>query len=263
MPVAKPFHRNFRGIADGPNSGYSSLAYILDRDYARDAEHYVRALTLIQDDLRSIFEYVEPSAECMSAYSFRIHSLFMRTCIEIEANFKVILAENNCSRSGRQLNMVDYRRVDATHHLSSYEVMLPIWSGSPPTLRPFEQWRPLRGLPSPHGKGVPISWYQDYNTSKHDRHDAFKKANLKNLILSVAGLLVIVTSQFGAHDFGAGTPAIVWSNGYQPMRASIGELFRVNYPTDWAEDEIYDFNWSDIKDQPNRFGRIDFDAIPA
>lgn len=38
MPVAKPFHRNFRGIADGPNSGYSSLAYILDRDYARDAE---------------------------------------------------------------------------------------------------------------------------------------------------------------------------------------------------------------------------------
>ncbi|MCK1292526.1 hypothetical protein [Bradyrhizobium sp. 30] len=260
MPVAKPFQRNFRGIADGPNSGYSSLAYILDRDYARDAEHYVRALTLIQDDLRSIFEYVEPSAECMSAYSFRIHSLFMRTCIEIEANFKAILAENNCSRSGRQLNMVDSRRVDATHHLSS---MLPIWSGSPPTLRPFEQWRPLRGLPSPHGKGAPISWYQDYNTSKHDRHDAFKKANLKNLILSVAGLLVIVTSQFGAHDFGAGTPAIVWSNGYQPMRASIGELFRVNYPTDWAEDEIYNFNWSDIKDQPNRFGRIDFDAIPA
>ncbi|MCK1425861.1 hypothetical protein [Bradyrhizobium sp. 87] len=86
---------------------------------------------------------------------------------------------------------------------------------------------------------------------------------MKNLILSVAGLLVIVTSQFGAQDFGAGTPAIVWSNGYQPMRASIGELFRVNYPTDWAEDEIYDFNWSDIKDQPNRFGRIDFDAIPA
>lgn len=77
----------------------------------------------------------------MSVYSFRIHSLFMRTCIEIEANFKVILAENNCSRSGRQLNMVDHRRVDATHHLSSYEVMLPIWSGSPPTLRPFEQWR--------------------------------------------------------------------------------------------------------------------------
>lgn len=62
MPVAKPFHRNFRGIADEPNSGYSSLAYILDRDYARDAEHYVRALTLIQDDLRSIFEYVEHQA---------------------------------------------------------------------------------------------------------------------------------------------------------------------------------------------------------
>ncbi|MGY4353263.1 hypothetical protein ACVWXM_009780 [Bradyrhizobium sp. GM7.3] len=73
----------------------------------------------------------------MSAYSFRIHSLFMRTCIEIEANFKVILAENNCSRSGRQLNMVDYRRVDATHHLSSYEVMLPIWSGFAADLATF------------------------------------------------------------------------------------------------------------------------------
>ncbi|MGY3403909.1 hypothetical protein ACVWZV_000022 [Bradyrhizobium sp. GM5.1] len=29
----------------------------------------------------------------MSAYSFRIHSLFMRTCIEIEANFEVILVD--------------------------------------------------------------------------------------------------------------------------------------------------------------------------
>ena len=94
MSFAKPFHRNYRGIKAGPQSGYSGWAYIEDREYAKNPEHYVRAFALIQSDLQSIFEYLEPSDECRAAYSYRIHALFMRTCIEVEANFKAILEEN-------------------------------------------------------------------------------------------------------------------------------------------------------------------------
>src|SRR5258707_2642521 len=119
MSLAKPFYRNYRTIKPGPNSGYSGWSYIRDRDYAKNAEHYVRGLILIQNDLRSIFEYLEPSDDCRSAYSYRIHALFMRACIEVEANFKAILEENTfASPAGRSLNMTDYRKVDATHHLS-------------------------------------------------------------------------------------------------------------------------------------------------
>jgi hypothetical protein len=67
MSYGKPFHRNHRGIMPGRNSGYSGWAYIHDRDYAKNPEHYVRALILIQNDLQSIFEFLEPSDECRSA----------------------------------------------------------------------------------------------------------------------------------------------------------------------------------------------------
>jgi hypothetical protein len=63
MSIGKPFHRNYRDIKPSRQSGYSGWAYIEDREYAKNPEHYVRAFTLIQSDLRSIFEYIEPSDE--------------------------------------------------------------------------------------------------------------------------------------------------------------------------------------------------------
>jgi hypothetical protein len=246
----------------GPQSGYSSWAYICDRNYANNAEHYVRALILIQNDLQSIFEYVEPSDECRTAYSYRMHALFMRACVELEANFKAILEENTFTPpAGRSLNIKDYRKVDATHHLSSYEVMLPIWNGAPLILRPFEPWKPARGVPDLGGLSLP--WYQAYNASKHDRQDEFKKANLENLITAVAGLLVLISSQFCGEDFTAG-PRLHAVSGYDyhPMEASIGSLFRIKYPEDWADAELYDFDWTVLKTKNDRFEKINYNAIP-
>lgn len=263
MSIAKPFHRNYRGIKPGPQSGYSAWAYIRDRDYAKSPEHYIRAFTLIQSDLQSIFEYVEPSDECRTAYSYRIHALLVRTCIEVEANFKAILEENIFTPPPkRSLNMSDFRKVDVTHHLSSYEVMLPIWNGVPPIFRPFEPWKVGRGLAMPGGLSLP--WYQAYNASKHDRQDEFKRANLDNLVMAVAGLLVLLSSQFRDEDFSAGSTSLGLSgHDYYPMEAAIGSLFRIKYPDDWVEDELYDFDWTVLRTQGSRFEKIDFDAIPS
>ncbi|MEO9873936.1 MAG: hypothetical protein ABJM26_00815 [Anderseniella sp.] len=263
MGVAKPYHRNYRGIKPSSNSGYSNWAYIVDPEYAKNAEHYVRAFTLIQNDLQSIFEYLEPSEECRTAYSYRIHALLMRTCIEIEANFKAILSENTFTPPANGLlNMNYYRRVDVTHHLSSYEVMLPIWNDQPRTFKPFEPWKPVRGQSNP--PGVSLAWYQAYNASKHDRYDEFKQANLENLVMAVAGLLVLISSQFCNQDFSAG-PVLLSLGGhdYHPMDQATGSLFRIKYPDDWLDTEIYDFDWAALKTQADRFGKIDFDAIPS
>lgn len=246
----------------GPNAGYSGWAYIEDPEYAKNPEHYVRALILIQNDLQSIFEYLEPSEECREAYSYRIHALLMRTCIEVEANFKAILEENTFTPPKR-LDMTHYRKVDATHHLSSYEVKLPIWNGTPPLLKPFGPWRASRGLPSPPG-GASLPWYRAYNASKQDRQDEFKQANFWNLVEAVAGLLVLISSQFRDRDFSAGPDLYGASGpGYHGMEASTGSLFRIGYPKDWANAELYEFNWTDLKKQKDRVEKIDFDAIPS
>jgi hypothetical protein len=251
MPQHRPFHRNVRGMKAHPNSGYSSWAYIIDREYAKDPSHYVRAFILIQNDLRELFEFVEPSVECKDTYSYRIHALLMRSCIEVEANFKAIFRENIFSKS--KPSMVDYRKIDATHHLSSYEVLLPIWEPYPKILMPFEQWKAGESLP----------WYQAYNASKHNRHEAFKTANLENLVAAVAGLLVVISSQFRNEDFEPSTRGLALEGlDYHEMEAATGSLFRIKYPEDWTEDELYEFDWSNLQSDPNRFARINYDAIP-
>ncbi|WP_321495823.1 hypothetical protein [uncultured Desulfobacter sp.] len=137
MAVHKPYHRNYRGFVEGPNSGYSQWAYIVDREYSQFPEHYTRAFGLIQTDLIKLFEYIEPSDRNLDTYSYRIHELLMRTCIEVEANFKAILKENifnPVKRNGdprpeSNWNINDYRIVNKTHHLSSYKIHVPIWDG--------------------------------------------------------------------------------------------------------------------------------------
>lgn len=262
MAHNKPFHRNARGMIEGQNAGYSGWAFIEDREYAQNPEHYIRALILIQNDLQSIFEFVEPADESKTAFSYRIHALLMRTCIEIEANFKAILDENIFTRpSGRSLNIRDYRKIDVTHHLSSYEAVLPIWNGTSPSIKPFEPWFAFRGQSAPNG-GVTLPWYRAYNASKHDRQQEFKEANLWNLIQAVSALLIVVSAQFKTVTFDAGPDHIIMGSGtYHPYQHSIGSLFRIKVPSDWAEDESYDFNWSELKNEPVRFQKIDYDSI--
>jgi hypothetical protein len=54
----------------------------------------------------------------------------------------------------------------------------------------------------------------------------------------------------------------VQGHDYHPMEASIGSLFRIKYPDDWVDAERYDFDWSVLKTQPNRFEKFNYDAIP-
>ncbi|MFN7835396.1 MAG: hypothetical protein ACK5NY_06375 [Burkholderiaceae bacterium] len=260
MSQSKPFHRNYRGIKTAPNSGYSDWAYIVDPEYAQQPEHYTRALSIIQSDLIKLFEFIEPSDINFNTYSYRTHELFMRTCIEIEANFKAILKENifNPSdhkgnpKSEKLWNLTDYKKINKTHHLSSYKVIFPIWGGSDSTFTPFKEWE----------NGNSLSWYQAYNKSKHDRHGNFKQANFKNLLTAVSGLVVILSSQFRTEDFSPGeTLMSLGSNSYFTTEPAIGGFFHIEFPKDWTDDEIYDFNWSILGNEKIKFQKIDFDAI--
>ena len=234
-----------------------------DRDY-RDVDLYIshpayvanplqsiRAFEIMQSDLRTVFEYIEPSDDNAISYSYRIHSLYMRICIEIETNFKTILQENGYSRNdSRDWSMNDYQKLEATHNLSGYEVNIPVWAGDNKRA-PFAQWRSNQLL----------LWWRSYNESKHGRHQEFSKANLSNMIDAFCGLVVVLSAQFYNFDFSlssaidASTSALVasrndptigrYDSGFIP---AVGGYFNVKFPTDWPEDKKYDFIWKDIKD---------------
>jgi len=259
MSHAKPFHRTYRDFAPSSNAAYSQRAFVLDRQYAQSPEHYVRAFMLIQKDLQTLFEFIEPSDTNLTAYSYRTHELLIRTCIEIEANFKAILNENTFNpidknghpRRENRWNIHDYKKVNKTHHLASYRVHIPIWEGSRGVFEPFRAW----------SSSVELSWYQAYNESKHDRRAQFKQANFENLLISVAGLLVVLSSQFGTQDFSPQDEAITSGDGYYSTTPALGGFFHIEFPNDWSDDEIYDFNWDELRKEANRFQRIDYDHI--
>jgi len=240
------------------NSGYSSRQYIIDEKYAEAPEHYVRAFLLILEDLKKLFEYIEPSSESLTTFSFRIHELLMRTCIEIEANFKAILTENtytpNTNSYGDDIyNISIYKLINKTHHLSSYQVTLPIWNGEIKIFEPFKNWS------KDDTTQQRLNWWKAYNESKHNRHEKFKDANLENLLNAISALLILLASQFKDIDFlPKNSTRITAGSSPDNMEPSIGEYFRIKFPNDWNEAEKYDFNWEELKDKDDRFQKIDY-----
>lgn len=264
MSNIKPFHRNYRKMKPGPNSGYSDWAYIVDRDYSQNPEHYTRAFSIIQSDLIKLFEFIEPSDINLTTYSFRIHELLMRTCIEIEANFKAILQENiykpvyNGGRKQGQLrpekewSIKDFKVINKSHHLDNYYVELPFWKGQKGKLQPFGNW----------AVDKPLGWYQAYNKSKHDRLNNFHKANLLHLLEAFTGLFVLLSSQFRTESFSTGGQSLGISvDSYFSGEFGLGGFLMVTFPNDWTDDEMYDFDWSQLKTQNNRFEKIDYNNI--
>jgi hypothetical protein len=244
MPITQPYYRTCRQFTDGHYANGGKGRYVEDARFAKDGEHYVRALALIQKDLLELFDFIEPDDENKKTYSYRTHALHMRAAIEVEANCKAILAENGYikrDRSGKALdpsdwNMSDFRRLEGTHRLSHYEIMLPVWKGPVGTnvRKPFEQWATGSALP----------WWGAYNEAKHDRHEKFAQANFSNLIDAVCALIVILSAQFYRHDFSPGPALLALEGGGGPVGydTAIGGYFWVKFPP-WPTAEQYDFQW--------------------
>lgn len=241
MTVNRPYKRTIRPFRDGDYARGGRWMYIRHPAFCKDPEHFIRAYKIIQKDMVELFDYVEPDDINLSTYSYRIHELIVRVCIEVEANFKAILSENKYPNTGRW-TIADYRKIEQSHFLSQYEVRLPVWRNGAKVFRPFAEWT---------GIGKP-GWYDEYHAIKHDRHMEFTKANLDNLLQAVSGLVAVLSAQFltGCFgdtyslcgDFGPG-------DGYED---AVGGYFKVRFPSNVPITDRYDFHWSELetKDEP-------------
>jgi hypothetical protein len=243
MAVSHPFKRTVRQFIDGEYSEGGRWMYVTHPDFAAEPWHYVRSFVLLQDDLRQLFEYIEPADANLAAFSFRVHALLMRVCIEVEANCKAILVENGYS-VGRptDLTMADYRKLEKTHYLSAYEIVLPDWRGTQNRRRPFAPWATTPPSPLP--------WYQAYNASKHDRHGQFAAATFEHLLDAMSGLATLMSAQFLTWDYSPTGGAVHFTTG-KPRHAgvteAIGGYFLVVFPTNWPAADRYDFNWQALE----------------
>lgn len=251
MGINKPFHRIYRPHITGSDSDN----YIRHKNYANSPAHYVKAFLLIQKDLQTLFEFIEPCDTNKNCYSFRIHELLMRTCIEIEANFKAILIENNYkpkkdneARLPKDWNIVDYWKTQHSHKLADYIVEVPLWKGENYTRQPYHAWK--------SSKYEPLKWYQAYNSAKHDRHNNFENASLDHLLEAICGLLVLISAQFCTYDPTDRQSLMCYGDSDN----TIGGYFTVKFPNKdlWPENEKYDFNFADFANEDYIFAEYDY-----
>jgi len=250
MAVTKPFRRICRQFTNGSYAESGRSEYIEHPKFAKSPEHYIRAFVLLLKDLQNLLDYVEPADRNLCCYSYRIHELLLRACVEVEANCKAILTENGYTKSG-DMNMKDYRKINVSHRLASYELKMPFWHGTHSIRRPFSQW----------GVGGKLSWYEAYNATKHDRHESFERATLEQMIDAIGGLVVLISSQFYTYDFGPGSICLALAGTPDGMESSIGSYFRIRYPTDWPLDQQYDFDWQKMRSEPDPFAQFDYSVI--
>jgi len=248
MALSRPYRRTCRQLADGSYGNGGHWQYLLHRRFARDPQHYVRAFLLLQKDLQDLFAYVEPSTSNLGTYSHRIQQLLMRACVEVEANFTAILFENSYNKNSVDLNMGDYKLVNHSHFLSSYEVRIPGWHGSHEIRRPFSAW----------DSGSTLQWYRAYNKSKHDRHGSFHLATFDALIDAMCGLVALLSAQFHDEDYSPSSKSISIGPGYSydtddGMESAIGGYFRVKIPMDLPGEERYGFDWGDLREEEDPF----------
>jgi hypothetical protein len=116
---------------------------------------------------------------------------------------------------------------------------------------PFSSWGPSGGN---------LTWYDAYNDTKHDRHTQFNQANFGNLLEAVAGLVALLSSQFCDYAFEGPYVAQFVDDAYRGdgFETATGKYPRVKYPTDWPENERYEFDWEKIKNDPYPFQSLQF-----
>jgi hypothetical protein len=247
MGIPKPYKRTCRQFVDGEYEEGGRWAYVLHPKFAEAPEHYIRAFMLLQNDLHRLFEFVEPADKNCGTYSFRIHELLTRTCIEVEANCKAILKENGYSRVG-DWDMRDFKKIELSHRLSSYSVRLPVWNGGGNIRQPFAAWASSGSL----------AWYAAYNHTKHDRHALFEEATFIQLIDAISGLLVLLSAQFLTEDFSPAERAMSWEGPNDDFESAIGGYFRIAFPNDWPLEDRYDFDWQSLESDKDPFQQFPY-----
>jgi hypothetical protein len=252
MSVSRPYHQTARQFADGDYMKGGRWMYIRHPHFARDPTHYIRGFDLIQKDLLTLFEYIEPAEQNHQAHSFRTFELLLRICTELEANFKSILRANTYNRSSaRDLNIRDYHLIERSHFLSQFEVQLPHWTGEGDTRRPFATWADSHRL----------AWYDAYNSAKHDRASNLHDATLEHVIDAFCGLAVVLAAQFLDQSFSPLNDYLAVEGPGDGSEDAIGGYLRLKWPTDVPEADRYEFNWQDLKSEDDPFQRFDYDAL--
>ena len=135
----------------------------------------------LESDLENLSRFIEFSENNFRTYSIELAHLLLASASEIDVVAKEICELLAPSEEAKNIN--EYRSIITRDlpELSREKVFVPRYGL---VLDPWKNWHKKE----PENP----SWWQSYNQVKHERNDHFEEANLKNVLNSMGGLLVMV-----------------------------------------------------------------------
>lgn len=148
----------------------------------------INQLTILTDELNSIFKTVQPTKENYKSYGHNIRNLLILACTEVEAQLKGIVKSNSLTTKNNY-NTKDYFKLNEILKLAEYKVSFNYYP-SIELCSPFKNWKQDNPTKS-------LKWYDSYNAVKHDREGSFHRANLMDTIHAISALAIIIIAQYG------------------------------------------------------------------
>jgi hypothetical protein len=135
----------------------------------------------LEEDLCEISRFIEFCGSNYDTYSIELAKLLLSSSSEVDVVLKELCQVYDSGIKNKRSTIKDYRKIIMANipEISGEKVFIRRYSL---ILKPWRNWK----------KDENPDWWMGYNDVKHKRSDNFCKANLKYVLNSIAGLLVIV-----------------------------------------------------------------------
>lgn len=133
----------------------------------------------LEEDVAHLARFLELTTANFESYSIELGRMLFAAASEVD-----VVAKQYCQQinpEARAGNITSYKTAITNRHplFNSIKVHMPRFGL---TLEPWANWA---------GKSQPL-WWRAYNKVKHERHEHFAEANLKNTLNAVAALYVML-----------------------------------------------------------------------
>ncbi|QTH70441.1 hypothetical protein [Pseudoalteromonas xiamenensis] len=158
----------------------------------------------LEADVYALSRYVHFASDNFRTYSIEFVKLYLAICAEVEVVLKE-LCDIGPAKKSNEANIKIYREWIVNNQLGLINE----------TVQSFEfelhymPWKTFEEDKSP-------AWWSDYNSVKHERREHFKKANLGNVLESLAELYI--ANLYLERE-------LLERSGYSIFPKSIGEIF--------------------------------------
>lgn len=161
------------------------------RTYGREYTDNIVAFTNLTLRLEDLFRQIEPVPANNLAFGHATREILILACTEVEVLCRQVLKANNYLSDSpkRRLSTNDYVKLKGPLLLDQWGVGLENYPEYP-TIKPFLDWSSDTPTKS-------LKFYSSYNAVKHSRDESFSQATFESAITAVAGVFVLLASQFG------------------------------------------------------------------